>query len=116
MLFETLGDLEGFGLLLRPVVILGFSFRVFYTSYFVMPDQFCVLLFAHGKVVIIQTSFISDLLRDELSMMSSWDTLINYLLLFWIHHKICECKLGHFDIIGEDVKRKIISFGNSDEF
>lgn len=47
----------------------------------VMSNQFCVLFLRNCEIMAVQTPFVSNLLRDKLSMVSSWDALIDDLLL-----------------------------------
>jgi hypothetical protein len=47
----------------------------------VVPDQLRILLLTHHELVIVQSTFICDLLRNELRMVSSRDALVNHLLL-----------------------------------
>ena len=47
----------------------------------VMSNQFRVLLLRNGEVMVAQTTLVSDLLRDELAVMSRWNALVDDLLL-----------------------------------
>ena len=67
-------------------------------------DQLSVLFFTHSEVVVAHSTFISDLLRDELWVVPGWNALINKLLLAFRNHKVSVYKLGHFYVVSENVE------------
>ena len=71
MLLETLGH----WVLLRPLTL------VLDGSNLVMSNQFRVLLLRNSEVMVTQTTLVSDLLGDELAVMSRWNALVDDLLL-----------------------------------
>ena len=93
MLFKTLWHLV-------RLLILSLNL-VLNCSYFVMSHQVGILLLAHAEIVIAQTSLVCDLLRNELWMMSRWDTLIDNFLLLRVRQKVGIHKLRHLNVVGE---------------
>jgi hypothetical protein len=71
MHFETFGHWIG------PILVV----LVFNCSDLVVSDELGILLFADHEAVVVQSTFICDLLRNKLRVMSCWNTLINHLLL-----------------------------------
>lgn len=97
-------------------VLLSFFALVLDCCNLVMSNQFCVLLFGNCEVMVTQTALVSDLLRNELTVVSSWDALVKDLLLIGAREQIGVHELGHFYVVGEDVKRNFFALGNSYEF
>ena len=81
-------------------------------SNLVMSYQFCVLFLRNCEIMVVQPPFVSNLLRDKLSMVSSWDALIDDLLLVWTFKEVGVHELGHFNVVCEDVKRDFFAFSN----
>ena len=79
-------------------------------------DELHVVFVTQFKFVVIQSCFVSDLVGDELGMVSGWDALVNVFGLVQVLNQIRERKLSHFDVVGEDVHRKMSSFCNCEEF
>lgn len=52
--------------------------------------------FGNVKLVIVQSGLISDLLADELRMVSRWDALVNDLFLLRVDHQVGVSELSHF--------------------
>ena len=69
----------------------------------VVSDQLGILLFTDGERVIAQAAFVGNLLRNELSVVASRDALVYHLLLVLRGEKVRENKLGHLNVVGEDV-------------
>ena len=49
-------------------------------------------------------------------VVSSRDRFINQLDLIGLTGEICRYELSHFNVVGEDVERKIKTLGNSNKF
>lgn len=79
-----------------------------------MSNKVGILFFGYGKLVVVDSGFVCDLMRNELSMVSRWNALVDQLLLVRLLHQVCEDKLSHLNIVSENVERHIfvLSYGN----
>ena len=92
-----------------------FFFRIFYLSYFMMSYKLLPNLFFLFKLVVIQSGLVCYLLRYKLSVVSSWNAFINYLLLFFVFHKISVYELSHIYVVSENIYWEFGSFSYSNE-
>lgn len=79
-------------------------------------DKVGKLFFGYGKLVVIDSGFVSYLMRNELSMVSGRDALVDELLLVGLFHQVSIDELGHLNVVSENIERHIFVLSNSDEF
>jgi hypothetical protein len=65
--------------------------------------------------MVVQTTLVSDLLRDELRMVSCGDTFVDDFLLIRVFKEVCVYELSHFYVISEDVERNVDALGDSNK-
>ena len=65
--------------------------------------------------MVAQTTLVSDLLRNELRMVSCRDALVDDLLLIRVCKEVCVYELSHFYVVSEDVKRNVNALGDGNE-
>jgi len=65
--------------------------------------------------VVVQTAFVSDLVRNELSVVSGHDTLVDNFFLVYGSHEVSINELSHLHVVGEHVKRKVDALSNCNE-
>lgn len=65
--------------------------------------------------MVAQTTLVCYLLRDELGVVSSWNALVNHLLLVVRRKQVGVHKLSHLNVVGEDVHGNINTLGNRHE-
>jgi hypothetical protein len=82
----------------------------------VVSDKVGKLFFGYGKLVVIDSGFVSYLMRNELSMVSGRDALVDELLLVGLFHQVSIDELSHLNIVSENIERHIFVLSNSDEF
>lgn len=116
MLFETLRSIESFFSFSTYWFCSIVIFLVLHCGNFVMSNEFWILFFTYCEIMIVKSSFIGNLLWNELSVMSSRNTLIYKFLLIWSDHQVSIYELGHFYVVCEDVKWQILSLSNGNEF
>lgn len=116
MLLETFWCIESYFSFSTYCVFSKVIFLVFNCCNFVVSNQLRVLFFTHCEIVIVKSSFISNLLRNELSVVSGRDALIYKFLLIWGNHQISIYELCHFYVVSEDIKWQILTLSNSYEF
>lgn len=88
---------------------------IFHADDLVVSQQLSKIFVSELQLVVVESTLIGDLVRDELSVMSSKQGLVNLLLLLNVFHHVCENKLGHFDVIGKQVQRQVNTLGNGHE-
>lgn len=79
-------------------------------------DKVGKLFFGYGKLVVVDSGLVSYLMRNELSMVSGRDALVEELLLVGLFHQVCIDELCHLNVVSENIKRHIFVLSNSDEF
>jgi len=116
MLFKTLRSIESFFSFSSYWLVSEMVFLVLDRSNFVMSNELSILIFTDCEIVIIKSSFIGNLLWNELSMVSSWNTLIYKFLLIWSNHQVSIHELGHFYVVCENIKWQILTFSDGNKF
>ena len=116
MLFKTFRGVERNLSLAADGVYSYIVFLVLNCGNLMMFDQLRVLFFWNSEIMIIQSSLVSNLLWNELRMVSSRDTLVDEFLLVWGNHQVCVYELSHFYVVSENIERQRLTFGNSNEF
>lgn len=81
-----------------------------------MSDELIEIGVAQFKLMVIQPSLIRNLVGNELSVVSCWNTFINMLTLIQVLDQISEHKLCHLNIVRENVDWEVSAFGNGNEF
>ena len=61
-------------------------------------------------IVVIKSTFVSDLISNELSVVSSRNSLVDELSLIRLPSQVGRDELCHLNIVGEDVERKMNTF------
>ena len=116
VLFKTLRGIERNFSMAADGVLSRVVFLVLNCGNLMMFDQLRVLFFWNSEIMIIQSSLVSNLLWNELRMVSSRDTLVDEFLLVWGNHQVCVYELSHFYVVSEYIERQRLTFGNSNEF
>lgn len=95
--------------------VLLVSALVLYSCDLVVPDKLGVLFLGDAKLMVVQSTLVCYLLRDELSVVPCGDALVNHFFLLRAIQKIRVYKLCHLDVVCEDVQRHILPFSNRNE-
>ena len=68
------------------------------------------------ELVVVEPGLVSDLLADELCVVSGWDGLIDHFFLLWVLHDVRVGELSHFYVVRENIEWQIGTFGDGNEF
>jgi len=79
-------------------------------------NEIHIVLVTEFKFMVVQSCFVSNLVRHKLSVVSSWDTLIDMLGLIEVDNEVGVHELSHLDVVGENIDGQVQTFSNSYEF
>lgn len=90
-------------------------FCVLYRYNVMMSNQISVFFFTNAELMRVQPSFISNLLRQELCMMSSSNSLIQNFFIIISLQQVGINKLSHFNVVCDNINWQCLSFSDSNE-
>lgn len=68
-----------------------------------------------GHIMVVQTALVSNLMRNELSMVSRGNALVNELRLFGLLSQISGHKLSHLHVVREHVDGQLEALSDGDD-
>ena len=78
-------------------------------------DESLEVALLNVSLMVVESCLVSDLVGNELGVVSGEQGLVDALFLVWVLHHVGVHELSHLDVVGEQVDWQVDSFGDGNE-